>query len=451
MALCLLCVPMGVRGQPAQSLPSLPEDLLPALRPILVSALTQSPQMISRNIDIAKAEGDRIQNTAGLLPSMGSSVQYGSNATSAAGGFAASSALGLQYSVSANQAIYHWGALKARADYGKIGVKIAERQYADAYRQLVINLRRDFLELTAKKIALRNIEFALKQAEEAVTLAEEKLKTKSISPGVLSSAQWTRDSTRLDRDKATEVLENSRRLFLLSSGQTDLGAEFIPDEVPRPSYSPELVARLLQEFSRSGGEGVYSILNLRDSIKQAELDYQIARVQLRPQLGFRAWINQSTQTQIDGNTLNRYVTRSSNYDLVADWSIFDGFSTRGAKLSALSRKRSLERSLHTSLDQIMVQVVDQEKQLGFSWRGLEFAQQSRDGAEASIKILTEDIRLGRLSSAELGPARQALLQSEFNLAVARGDFLNRWSEFVSILGADPMLAVVPQHYLDDAK
>lgn len=450
-ALCLLCAPMGALGEPSQNLPPLPEDLIPALRPILVSALRQSPQMIEHNIDIAQAEGARIQNAAGLLPSVSSTVQYGSDTTSAAGGFAAASSLGMQYSVSANQPIYHWGALKARAAYGRIGVKIAERQYAEAYRQLVVSLRSQFLALTAKKIALRNIEFALQQAEEAVTLADEKLKTKSISEGIVSSAKWTRDLTRLDRDRAVEDLENSRRLFLLSSGQTDLGVEAISDEVPRPSYAPEAVARLLQRFSQSAGEGVYAILNLRDSIKQAQIDYRIARVQLLPQLGLSAWVNQSTQTQMNGNSLDRYVTRSSNYDLVASWSIFDGFATRGAKLSALSRKRNLERSLRTSLDQIMVQASDEEKQLGFSWRSLEFAQQSRDAAEATIKILMEDVRLGRSSSVDVGPARQSFFQSEYSLAVARSDFLNRWSEFVSTLCVDPMLDFVPQHYLDDAK
>ncbi len=438
-------------GQPSKDLPPLPEDLMPALRPLLVSALAQSPQMISRNIEIAQAEGNRIQNASALWPSMGSNIQYGSNTTSASGSLVASANMGMQYSVSANQAVYHWGALTAMADSGKIGVKIAERNYAEAYRLLLLALRRQFLELTAKKIALRNVEFALKEAEVAVTLAEEKLKTKSIPPGVLGGAQAARDATRLARDRAVEDLDYSRRLFLLSCGQSDLGVDAIPGEVPRPNYAPEVVARLQQQFSQSKGDGVYSILNLRDTIKQAELDYQIARVRLRPQFGFSAWVNQATQTQIDGSVLNRYVTRSTNIDVVANWSIFDGLATRGAKLSALSHKRDLERTLRTSLDQIMLQASDQEKQLGFAWRGLQFAQQGRDGADGAITILKEDIKLGRASSADLGPAQLGLYQAEYNLAVARADFLNRWAEYVSTVGADPMLEVVPQHYLDDAK
>jgi hypothetical protein len=42
-------------------------------------------------------------------------------------------------------------------------------------------------------------------------------------------------------------------------------------------------------------------------------------------------------------------------------------------------------------------------------------------------------------------------QSELYLAIARADFLNQWSQFVSTLCVDPMLDVIPGRYLSDGK
>jgi len=66
----LLCVPMGMLGQPSQDLPPMPEDLIPALRPILVSALSQSPQMVAHNISIAQAEAPAFRRPRSF-PSLG--------------------------------------------------------------------------------------------------------------------------------------------------------------------------------------------------------------------------------------------------------------------------------------------------------------------------------------------------------------------------------------------
>ena len=448
----LLAIPIGALGQSSSNLPPLPEDLIPALRPILVSALAQSPQMIAHNIDIAQAEGNRISDRAPMLPSLGTNVQYGSNTTTTAYATSNSSTnSGLLYSIYANQPVYHWGALKARSDIGKIGVRIAERNYADAYRQLVVSVRAQFLALVAKRIGLRNAEYALQQAEQAVAFAEDQVKAKTLPPGAVVGPQMAVDDARLARDRVVEDMENSKRLFALSIGQTDFGIQNVPDEVPRPAYAPEIITKLAQRFVDEGGEKTYPIANLRDSIKQADLDYRIARVQLRPMFGLSYYNSQQTQANVGPTSLNQYVTKSNNYNVVANWSVFDGFATRGAKLSALSRKRSLERTLRTTVDQTMAQARDLEKQLGFSWRGLDLAQRRRDMAEGGVAGVTGDVKRGLLSENDIAAARSYFYQTEWTLAMTRADYLNLWSQFVSTLCVDPMLTVIPDRYLQDGK
>jgi len=436
-------------------LPPLPEDLIPALRPILVSALAQSPQMLAKTIDVVRAEGERISARSGLLPTLGTNLRYGSNTTTSTNGSSSSNS-GFFYDISANQAIYHWGALKARADIGKIGLRIAERSYADAYRQLIVALRGQFLELVEKKIGLRNAEFAVQRAEAALATAKEGMTAKALPPGSDVGPQLAVDDARLTRDKVAEDLESSEKLFALSIGQPDFAPQNIPDDVPKPAYLPEVVTQLVQQFIKEEGEGTYAIANLHDSIKQADLNYQIARVGLRPMIGFSAFYSQQTQSQqlqnqSGGNYIQQYVTRSNNYNIVANWSIFDGLATRGAKLSTLSAKRGFERELRTTVDQTLAQARDLAQKLAFAWRTLDLAQRRRDMAEGGVGGATDYVKRGLYSADTIEGARMGFYQAELTLALARTDFLNQWSSFVSTLCVDPMLTVIPDRYLHDAK
>jgi outer membrane protein TolC len=49
-------------------------------------------------------------------------------------------------------AIFQWGAYKNQARSASLGVKIAERQYADAYRQLAVLIREQYMALIYKKM-----------------------------------------------------------------------------------------------------------------------------------------------------------------------------------------------------------------------------------------------------------------------------------------------------------
>lgn len=452
-AIGMLAMPIGALGQAPSNLSPLPEDLIPALRPILISALTQSPQMIARNIDLASAEGVRINYRAGMLPSLGTTLRYGNDTTTSNYGTStsSSSSVGFFYSAYANQAIYHWGALKAQADIGKIGLRMAERNYADAYRLLIVSVRSQFLTLIGTKIRLRNANFALQQAEEALGAIKDKVKAKVLPPGSDVGQQLAVDDARLARDQMIEGLEYSARVFALTIGQSDFGVQNIPDEIPRPAYVPETAAQLLQRFVQEQGEKTYTIANLHDQIKQADLNYRITKVRLRPMFGFSAYYSQQPTVSASSSSVTQYITQSRNFDIVANWSIFDGLATRGAKLSALSSKRSSERTLRTTVDQTMAQARDSEKQLSFSWRALDLSQQRRDMAEGGLNGTIDYVKRGLISANDIGAARMGLFQAEFTLAVARAEFLNQWSQFVSTLCVDPMLTIIPDRYLPDGK
>jgi outer membrane protein TolC len=452
LAVGLLGVPIAGWAQTSSDLPPLPEDLMPVLRPMLVTALGQSPQMIAQNINIATAEAIRIQDVSGMLPSMSGIAYYSTNKTAVAQQTSISStASGLFYSLSLNQPIFYWGALKARADSGKIGIYIAEHQYADAYRLLVVSLRTQFLALVTKKITLRNADYALKQAEETLATVEARFKTGRASTEDMTEPRLAVDEARLARDQAVEDLENSKRLFLLMVGKADLDLDGVPEAVPQPVYAPEVVARLLQDFVQAGAEQTYSTQVWRDYIKSANLDYRIARVNLLPKILFSATMSQTNVTNASMNYVSQVGISNTGWEIMANWTIFDGLATRGAKLSALDRKRSYERTLRTNTDQTIAQVRNLEKLLGFAWRSLEISQSRRDLSETAFKRLEENLKLGSASQTMVNAAQLRFYTSEFTLAYARSGYLNYWSQFVSTLCVDPVLNLMPASYLKDGK
>ena len=103
------------------------------------------------------------------------------------------------------------------------------------------------------------------------------------------------------------------------------------------------------------------------------------------------------------------------------------------------------------MDLTLAQARDLEKQLGFSWRGLDLSQQRRDLAEGGLNGTIDYVKRGLAPATDIGAARMSFFQSEAVLAAARADFLNQWSQFVSTLCVDPMLDVIPSRYLSDGK
>jgi len=291
----------------------------------------------------------------------------------------------------------------------------------------------------------------LKQAEETLATVEERFKTGRASAEEMAEPRLAVDEARLARDQAVEDLENSKRLFLLMVGKADLDLNGVPEDVPQPVYAPEVVARLLQEFVQAGAEQTYSTHVYRDYIKSADLDYRIARVNLLPKISFSANISQTNVTNASLNYVSQVGISNTGWEIMANWTIFDGLATRGAKLSALDRKRSYERTLRTTTDQTIAQVRDLEKQIGFAWRGLEISQSRRDLSETAFKHLAENLKLGSASQTMVNSAQLRFYASEFTLAYARSGYLNYWSQFVSTLCVDPILNVLPASYLKDGK
>jgi outer membrane protein TolC len=182
-------------------------------------------------------------------------------------------------------------------------------------------------------------------------------------------------------------------------------------------------------------------------IKQAEKSYIVAKHRVHPKFSLFAGYNVRSETQATANFIDQVAVASRNYGVKMDWFIFDGWQTKGEKLQALANKLSYQKLQEIHVDAMTDAARTQHEQLGLSARQLAAAERGLDGARAVHKRAQDELAAGRAAQVDVDRARLNLLQAEARILPARIDYLNRWAEFVSLVGADPAMNHLPARYV----
>lgn len=431
------------------------EEFFPELRPILAAAVAQSPTMLAKNIETAQADALRIMSRAGLLPSVSGGFSYSINSSAVAeAADSRSRSDGLFYNFGLNQPLFHWGSIKAQSDSARIGLEIAQRNYVEAYRSLVVSLRSQYLSLVMRRATVVNAGHALRSARTALALTEEKLRLGQISAGEAIFPRIAVDEAQLSYDRSIADFEQAKRYFCQVAGIESLPDSAIPDRLEiGPQHLEEARAQsLVARFEQSGAvEETPQALALRGSIEQAELNYRIAKYRLFPKISLGAGYVQSNTTNVVGSSVLQSAVQSQSVSISASWSLFDGFATTGAKRSALASKRSAERQLANYVAATSAQVQNLARSIGFASRAMRLSDTRRELALAAVKTATEDLARGVGSQATIDAAQASVRSAEWTALINRIDYLNRWSELASLAGFDPALANVPHLSSSDAR
>ncbi|PTY06616.1 hypothetical protein DB347_11290 [Opitutaceae bacterium EW11] len=436
---------------------ALPEDLLPDLKRILEAAVKQSPTMLARNLDVAQAEANYIMDRAPMLPSIAGSGSYSKSETrlDTPGSFPTKSD-SFSYGLSASQPVFQWGALKYQRDISKLQVAIAAKQYAEVYRTLAVNIRAQYLALIQKKLVLRNTRFAQQMAESNLAIQEARLRDGRISSGDIINPRLAVDEARIYSDRAEADYDQSRRLLALSAGVGEITDEMVPSSIPKPVYAAQTLAAYFDSFRADDFENTLMAGVYRDTIRQGELRYRVARARLLPKINLSASYNYGNQSNLaqDGTgklTIVQSATTSKYYGVYGYWTLFDGLATRGAKLSALAAKRLAEQNLESYKKTLSEQVRGLEKQIGFSGRLMDLTEIRLALAQDGVKKVAGDVNNGVTPQSTLDSFTQMANKAELDSVVARADFLSRWSDYVSTLGVDPALQNLPARYFRNGK
>jgi outer membrane protein TolC len=440
-----------IYAEPVDPAKTLPDKEIAVLDEILVQALKQSPDMLMKSIELAQAETYRMDRASALWPSVNGDMRYArdylatTNSDTTAG-------QGFFYNFGMQQPVFHWGAVKASADIGGLQRKIAQKQFAEAYRQLVSLLRQQFLGLIRQKKWLQCQSFSLEMAERNYKLDEEKYANGTLAQSAFDGARLTIEEQRLAVARTQSEWQQMKRVFMRLAGLHELSDERIPNTVSRPAWTDDQATRLAAEFQQADGAPqvpqaeVFTYL-----IRQSELDYRIAKTRLLPKVSFFAGTSLQNQTSATKSHVSQVATTDQNFGLVANWSIFDGFATRSAKLGALAAKRQHALQLQNYLDTLREDIRTLTEQTNLTARAVALAEQRREMAAGSLSYTEEEAKQGRASPMSVAQAQIGFDGAELAALDNRIALYNQWSRLVGLLWVDPILQNLPATYLDHGK
>jgi outer membrane protein TolC len=442
----LLIVTASLQAEAPSIAGTLPEDYIPTLRPLLQMAVERSPNTIAASIAVAQQEAGDISAHSALYPSINASASYQSSTVSTSASNAQTSK-GPNYNVGINQPIFQWGAFYNGAKVGDLGVKIAQRQYAEAYRLLAVSIREQYMGLIEKKVALRNAQFNLKLSQESMSAQQARFDAGASSQAELGNFRLTVEQAQLDTDRAAEDMDYTKRVFTRLVGVEDFDDESIPLMVPHPKYSKPMADAVLAGFVGDGIESTFQNQVYQMTLKQWDLNYSIAKVILYPKLGVSASYAYNNYVTVGAGTVGQQALQEETYAVTASWAVFDGFANKGAKLAAREGKRYYERIRKNYVDTTIDSVTYMRHQIDFSARSMSLVEVHNALIGAEVKRLGDDLGLGYASQASIDSGKLTLYSTEFQMAYARADYLNRWTEFVSQTGIDPAIANISPRYV----
>ena len=440
--------PLALAGQATAVNGTLPEDLLPGLKTILAEAMNLAPRMLDQRITFAQAEAAKIQAASGLYPHLTGSSSYGMTRSASDTGNA-SSGRGFGYGVGISQSIFQEGSVKAAADVGKIGEQIAKNNYAEAYRTLLGTLRYQYLQLIYKKALLNQTRRQVETQKKELAYTQDNVARGLSAPDVLPAGETAVLAVQLAADRQTQDFENSRRLFARLAGQVAFAESAVPDAIPEARLPDGASAVLLANFLRGGVSDTPQAQTYALYLRQSELNYRTAKYVNYPKISLGLGYNNSANIAPDasGNVTTSFVTTQSA-SVGMSFTLFDAGSARAGKTIALNNRRMSERQLQTYIDTTRDEAENREKQVSFEYRAMELAARNLASAASALAVDKDYRTSGQRADLDVERSTTAYEVSEIAAFAARASFLQQWSDFVSLVGADPMMNQLPASYLN---
>lgn len=435
-------LPFAALGAEAPNIAgTMPEDYLPELRSILQTARQQAPVTIAANIEIALNEARVYGADAARLPNLSANFSYNVSQTAISGDQATNNRdHGLFYSVSLTQNLFTWGALKNQSAIADINVRIAQRSYDSAYRMLAQNLRQIYLSLIAKKAALVQARYSLGVVEANFPIEQEKLARGLVARNQVLLREVARNEARMQVARLEAEFVGDRRRFSRLAGIDLITENAIPAEIPAPIVSVANGNAIADAVARDGGRTTLEaqIADLR--IQQADRQLAIENVRQRPKISASAGTSLTNATTATPNTVTQQGVTTQSVSVNAQWNIFDGLATKGAKLEAGATKRQQERRLAAVTEETIDSTQALAGQLALDLEALRLSETRREIAAATAQQAAAEFERGQLAKASVTDAESALLLATANRLMARAMVLSRWSELVSTAGMDPLNA-----------
>jgi outer membrane protein TolC len=191
--------------------------------------------------------------------------------------------------------------------------------------------------------------------------------------------------------------------FRALTGNDQFSEADIPDaiaDVPQAPTVDTVVASSLVESSDS-------IRAAEKSVTRAKLGLIGPRFNLYPKLSAIAGATRDEYNR-DINMYNKYQTDTWYVGAQVNWTMFDGFSTKGQKLAAYTRLRRAEQRL-SGLRESMARGLERERQnVGFTWEAYQNAKMRLRMAREQVDHIQDLLKRGEASQAQVDAAQSAM-------------------------------------------
>jgi outer membrane protein TolC len=418
----------------------LPERIFPILQPMLDTAGRRSPQAVKASADWLIAEELVATARARMLPNVAGGTTYSLAQEKRFGRPDFEAAEKLAYNFGLTQPIYHWGTLKAGHEFGRISAQIAERNFGEACRLLLLEVRQAYLRLVVLNAGRQRMRAALGLVEEDLKVSEDRVAKGSLAPGELFPLKLRVDETRIGLERAEADFAFAKLALERLAGIEPLREADIPALVPNVPYDPATLTAMLEHFvSANAVIDEHRVATTRMQLEQERINERVAARALRPKFNVVTGLTQD-EVSYTGSQADRAEIRSFYAGVNITWTLFDGFSSRAQRRAALLRIRQLESEIETRMREHVERVRHLRRLVDFAARETALAEARLASFDGLVAFQEQEVARGNLSRREATNTALGRDDTLLRTMGLRVEYLARLNEFLSLLGRDPAVA-----------
>lgn len=379
----------------------LPETVITGLRPLVDAAKDVAPSVIQSRLSALAAEERMKQSRSVTRPNVNVFLDgsYRENSETQDGSFRP------YYNIGLEQPLWHWHALDNHKRIAAINKKLADQDYDEARRSLVLEIRRQFLDLTLQKLSLAESTATYDRQRNTLNVNRDRSVRGDYATDLLATDKIAANKAEVARDRQASAFQRALREFAILNGLQSFSADALPNDVPvvpiaRALFDPKASVPAAKNQIPAALARPESILAI------SKLNADITRVRTYPKLNFAMGADQGASSGVDQSAVINYFA-----GVRVRWNIFDGLATKAATREARVVIRQNEKLLVEARTALTNQLADETDDLVLSLRELDVSEESFSLTSSRQKVDEDLWKNGRLAESEW-QSRKALAETE---------------------------------------
>lgn len=380
----------------------LPEKVIVGLEPLIEAAKDIAPSVISARLSTLAAEQRLDQSRSVTRPRVDLFLDgsYRENSETRDG------SVRPYYNVGLEQPLWHWHALDNYKRIAEINKKLADQDYAEARRSLVLEIRRQFLDLTLQKLSLAESAFAYERQRTSLSVNRDRSRRGEYAADLLATDQIAARKAEVARDRQSTAFQRALREFALINGLESFSADKLPSDVPAVPVAAKALFQPSTSSPVARNQIPAALAKPENELAISRLQQEITRVRAHPKLSFAMGADQGATSGTDQTAVVNYFA-----GLRVRWNLFDGFATRAATREARVLVRQNEKALAEARAALTRQLGDEAEDLALSLRELDVVEEGFSLTSSRLKVDEELWKSGRLAETDW-QSRKALAATE---------------------------------------